>query len=439
MSDNFITLSNRLLNRAPSIGIVLAGQLINDSWQAFQARRDWSWRRKSSTFAPPTLYSFGWASTNVSTGNATLITGMNTAWTPTMIGSQIRIGGLLYPYYTIIAYISPTALLIDQPWAGVDVTAQAYQILQCYYPVPADFGYFEVVVSIKDGYRLYTQLTEAELAVCDPQRSTQGQTYAVAFRDFSSNYGGVVGPVIAVTSPSDPTPISTTTLGFSYPTNATYIVQVVVGGVTGTATFQWMRAGQSTWQPIQVTSDQPQDLSDGVQVYWPDINLGLTWNQATKSWDSYTQTWNSLGSAYVAGDLFIINCQALVTSGVPRYELWPAPTYAGYLYPFIYFTKETALTAQNPTLPPPVANRGEILLEMALEKCATFPGQDIDHPNPYFSLQLATYHRARYEEMLIPFENNDQNIAISNITWADWPFAGPWEDGHWQATHAPFL
>lgn len=413
--DNFFTLSQRLLLRAPAIGNVLAGQMVNDAWRTLQARRDWSWRRRSNTFAPPTLYNAGFVSTNVAVGNPTLITGVGTVWAPTMVGTQIRAGGLLYPYYTIIAVLSPTSLMIDQPWAGADIAGAAYQILQCYFPVPQDFGYFEVAVSIKDGYRLFLQVTEEELALMDPQRTNQGQTYAAAFRDFSSNYGGIIGPVIGVSSPSDPTPISTTTLGYSYPADASYIVQVVTPGISGTATFQWLRAGQTSFTGPIITSDQPQDLSDGVQVYWPDV------------------------VSFVAGDLFVINCQALITQGVPRYELWPAPTFNGYLYPYIYFAKESDMTPQNPTLPPPVANRGELILELALEKCATFPGPSIDMPNPYFNLQLANYHRERADQMLVEFENNDQNIGISNITYNDFPYAGPWADGRWQQSHAPFL
>ena len=82
-----------------------------------------------------------------------------------MIGSQIRLGGLLYPYYTIVGFLSATALLIDQPWAGPDVTNFSYQILQVYYPVPSDFVYWYIVTSPKDGYRLWTNITENDLAL----------------------------------------------------------------------------------------------------------------------------------------------------------------------------------------------------------------------------------------------------------------------------------
>src|ERR1700685_1679036 len=104
MADDFNSLSNRLLLRCPAAGINLAQQFINDGWQTLQARREWSFRKKYGTFAPPTQYSNGTASTNVAAGSPTLITGAGTVWTSQMIGTQIRIGGLLYPYYTIIGW-----------------------------------------------------------------------------------------------------------------------------------------------------------------------------------------------------------------------------------------------------------------------------------------------------------------------------------------------
>lgn len=412
--DTFITLRSRLLNRAPEVGLALAGQLINDSWQTLQSRREWSFRRRHQTFAPPNIYTTGTATTNVGAGNPTLITGVGTTWTVSMIGRQIRIGGLLNPYYTIVGWLSATQILIDQPWAGDDVTAQTYQIIQIYYPVPSDFGYFYVAVSVKDGYRMWTNITEQDLALLDPQRTNQGQTYGIAFFDYTAEYSGVIGPVIPVAATGD-APISTTDTGYTYVTNATYIVQVVLGGVSGVATFRWMRSGQSSFQPTVLTSTSAQDLQDGVQIYWP---AGLT---------------------FVANDLFVINAVSMVEQGAPRYELWPAPTYSGYLYPYIYIAKEYDLTDAQPTLPPFVANRGEVLIEMALEKAATYPGTT-DRPNPYFNLSLSKMHAAKAEQLLWDLERNDEEVGVTNITYQQYPFyPAPWMDGSWQASHAPFL
>lgn len=415
MPDDFNSLSNRLLSRCPQAGILLTQQFVNDSWRQLQARREWSWRRGSGTFAPPNLYLTGQASTNVSIGQANLITGTGTTWTPQMVGSQIRLGGLLYPYYTITGFLSPTQILIDQPWAGPDVSLQPYQILQLYYPVPADFNYFYVAISIKDAYRMWTNVTEADLAMLDPQRTNQGQSYALSFKDYVQNFGGTIGPCIQV-SGSGPSPVSTTTTGYSYVANATYIIQVVTGGISGVATFQWLRSGQTAFVGPAVTSDGPQDLQDGVQVYWPD------------------------NVTFVAGNIFIINAQSQIQTGVPRYELWPAPTFNGYLYPYIYIRKEYDLTPQQPQLPPFIASRGDILLEMALACCARYPGSDSEHPNPYYDLKLAQVHDVRAEHFLNELERNDEEVGVSNVTFESYPmFAAPWATGSWQQHHAPFL
>lgn len=414
MADNFNTLYNRLMSRAPLVGPALAQQFINDAWQTLQSRRAWSWRRRSGTIAPPALYNTGTASSNVLTGNPTLITGVGTTWTAAMIGSQIRVYGLLTPYYTITAVLSATSLTIDQPWAGDDVTSQPYQILKIYYSFPDDFGYWYSIVSIKDGYQLWTDCTEADINLLDPQRTNQGQTYAIAFRDYTSQLGGIIGPVVPVAAVGS-VPISTTSYGYTYVADATYIVQVVAGGASGVATWKWMRSGQTIFQPAQTSDSDPQDLADGVQVYWP------------------------VGT-YTAGDLFIINAQSLVTQSGPRYELWPGPTYTGYLYPYIYIAREYEISPAQPSLPPFIANRGEVLLEMALEKCALWPGPDTDHPNPYFNLTLAKMHASKAEMLLWDLERNDEEVGVTNVTYQSYPFyPSPWEDGSYQQRHAPLF
>lgn len=416
MPDDFVTLSNRLLNRCPAAGIVLCEQFVNDAWKTLQSRREWSWRRRSSTFAPPDIYATGSVSTNVGIGQPTLLTGIGTVWTPSMIGRQIRVGGVLYPYYTITAWLSATSILIDQPWAGPDVTLKPYQMLQCYFTVPADFGYFLVVVSVKDGYRLWTNMTQTDLGLMDPQRVNTGQTYATAFRDYQQQLSGTVGPVIPV-SATGASPVSTTSLGFSYVADATYIIRVATTGVSGAATFSWMRSGQTGFTGPILTDIAAADLMDGVQVYWP-----------------------AGGAVYTAGDLFIINARAGSVSGSVRYELWPAPTTSAYLYPYLYLAREYDLTVGQPQLPYPVAARGEVLLEMALASCARFPGPDTDHPNPYFNLTLAVQHDRRALELIYDLERNDEETGVSNVSYQEYPFyPAPWLDGHWQQSHSPFL
>lgn len=414
MADDFNTLSQRMLNRAPDVGPILCQQFVSDAWHTLQARRKWSWRRRGSVFAPPSAYSVGTASTNVGGGNPTVVTGVGTTWTASMVGSQIRLGGLLYPYYTIIGVVSATSILIDQPWFGPDVSGVSYQIVKIYYQVPSDFGYFDVVVSIKDGFRLFHDLSQSDLGFLDPQRSTQGQTYAMALKDYTPIYGGQISAVIPIGA-TGAAPVSTTSTGYTFVANATYIIQVVLGGISGVATYRWMRTGQTAFSSTTTTSTSPVDLQDGVQIYWP---------------DSVT---------YVATDLFVINATSLITSGVPRFELWPAPTFNGYLYPFQYIAKESDVNVTNPQFPPFVANRGEVLLEWALMQCSRYPGTK-ERPNPYFNLDLAKAHESRAESMTEELSRNDEEVNTSQLTFQEYPFyPAPWLDANWQQTHAPFL
>jgi hypothetical protein len=333
-----------------------------------------------------------------------------------MVGTQIRVGGLLYPFYTISGWLSPTQITIDSPWAGPDVVSASYTIQQVYFPVPDDFGYWYAIVSVKDGYRLWTNLTSADLAMMDPQRTNFGQSYACVFRDYAQILGGMIYPALPL-GPYTGNPVSTTNLGYNYPGNNTYLLQVLTPGTTGTATYQWARIGSVAGFSLPVLTDTfAQDLSDGVQVYWPN---GITW---------------------AANSTWVINAQAVPTSGGPRYELWPGPTYSAYLYPYQYIKKEADLTLAQPQLPPLIANRGEVLLEMALEKCAEFPGTDAEHRNIYHDLKQAAYHANKVRDMLIDLERNDEEVGTSNIDYQAYPFfPSPWMDSQWQQSHAPTL
>lgn len=423
--DDFNTLSQRLLSRCPSAGKLLSEQLINDAWKQLQGRREWSWRRSNNIFQPPPLVTAGTVSTNLSNGNPNLITGVGTTFTQSMVGQQIRINGLNFPYYDIVEVLSPTALLIGSPgWTAPDLTNSPYTILQIYYPVPADFGYFYVVVSIKDAYRLWDTVSAADLDLLDPQRAQTGQTYGCAFHDYNAIYSGTVGPTIQIIGTGQ-TPISgAVSAGYTGPVNYTYTITIAIGGSPGTVTFNWIRSGQSlaTTGVATNNTNTPIPLSDGLGV-----------------------TLTFIPGNYNAGDTFIINATAATVTGSMRYELWPSPslntpTVPAYQYPYIYIKREYDLTPQSPALPPLIANRGDLILEMGLAACARFPGPDADHPNPYFNLGLAMAHEARVENLMRDAERNDEEVGVTLVTYKEYPFyPAPWLDGSWQQTHAPFI
>jgi hypothetical protein len=423
--DNFTTLWNRLRLRCPSIDPSFAQDIVRDSFNQLAERREWSWLYGHSTFVPPVY--------NITTqcsvdSNVPIVTASAAQFTPDMVGKQIRIGalgGTSYPTYTITQVLSPTILLMDQGWWGPPLTNQQYQIFQCYFPVPQDFQSFISLVNTTSNYRLWTNLKQSELDIADPQRIQIGITFAAAFYDYypNSTYGRVFPAlqIIGAGGAGDGSPVSTTENGFTYPQHSTYTIQILTTGASGNATFQWKQQSvnySSGWSPALTTSTDAQDLSNGVQVYFP--------NSGT----------------YTAGDVFIINCAPgdnpgdVQFSGVPRYELWPRPILTPYVYPFLYAKKLPDLTDSNPVLPEFVARRGDILLEMALDRASRWPGTETMR-NPYYDLNLARDHAAKSENLIYELERKDDDTAAFDMSYKTVPYyPAPWLDGSWLQTHA---
>lgn len=412
MPDTYTTIWNRLLLRAPSIGAALSQDLTRDVFNQLMERREWSWLMKSGSFFPSIFYQTG--SVSISP-NGQLVTGTGTAWTVNMTGSQFRPGAppSNYSTYTILQVLSPTLILIDQPWSGPPISQSGYQIFQCYFTVPSDFNYFYSIINPTANYRLYHNLQQSTLDMADPQRVQTGIVFAAAFYDYTQNFSGSILPSLQVAgTQGDPAPVSSTSLGFSYPSNSTYIVQITTGGAPGGAlVFAWAQDAGSFTTNVGVPDNNALNLSNGVQVYFP---------QAT----------------YVQGDVFIINCVSQATTGLPRYELWPRPVNCPFQYPYQYAAKLPALSDENPALPYLIAQRGDVLLEMALASCARYPGTDTAR-NPYYDLSLAVQHETRSERMIYELEKKDDDLAIKDLTWQNLDYAPcPFMDGSWLQRHA---
>ena len=406
--DTFTTLWNRLLLRAPAVGPALSQDYVRDCFQQLAERRTWSWRRGTSSFYPHIFYNTGTATT---TYGSPYITGSGTTWDVSWVGAQFRGGAIpsAFPTYTILAVLSPTSILLDNPWAGASTSDLQYQIFQCYFPVPSDFKSFESLTNPTNSYKIWTQLTQADLDLMDPQRVTSGVVYGAALFDYTQNYQGEIGSVLQVGG-TGASPVSTTSQGYSFPVASTYVVQITTGGTVGSVVFEWKQDSGSYTTGVAVPDSSPIDLSNGVQVYFP-------------------------AGTYVTGDIFIINCTAEATPSVPRYELWPRPINAFYVLPYLYIKLLPELTDSQPQLPPFVAQRGDVLIEMALEKCAQFPGTATT-PNPYYNLALAREHAAKAAMLIQELEKYDDNTGSQDITYQNLPYAGPFFDGSWMQTHA---
>ena len=394
--------------RAPALGASLSQDIIRDCYNQFVERRQWSWLQKHSAFYPPSITVTGTVSL---TSGSNTVTGSGTNFADTMIGKQFRVGSpaVNYPTYTILQYISATSVILDAPWTGPDISGQVFQVFQCYFPVPQDFKSFYSLVNLTNNYRLWTNLTQAELDMADPQRVQIGITYAAAFYDYTQNYNGIISPTLQVRG-TGTSPVSGTSTGYLFPANSIYTVEITTGGDSGAAVFKWKQdAGSYT---TGVTTDTNAiELSNGVAVYFPS---GL----------------------YVVGDVFVIQCTALAVPAVPRYEFWPRPINTPYVYSYLYTTKNPPLTDADPQLPAMIANRGDVILEMALTQAAQFPGTDTMR-NPYYNLTLAAQHGQKAESLIYEMEKKDDEVGIKDLTYQQYlAYPCPFLDGSFLQSHA---
>ena len=397
--------------RVPAAGPDLSQDLIRDAYKQLAERRQWTWLMKANSFYASTYLSDG--TVNTIPGSA-VVTGLGTNFTSDLTGKQFRahsLAGANYPTYTISQVVSPTGIVLDRPWIGPSLASQSYVIFQCYFQVPPDFQSFYSVINPSGNYRLNHNITQAELDSYDPQRSQSGIAYALAYYDTSKNYEGTVKPALPVHGTGS-VPVSTTSVGYTYPQDSIYTVEITVGGVTGIAQFDWRQDGGTTAGTALISDPSPIDLSNGVQIYFPE-------------------------GTYNLGDIFVIQCQEDAVTGVPRYELWPRPVGAPFVYPYLYIGETAALTDLSPQLPSPIARRGDVLVEMALTNLAIWPGT-ADQPNPYRDLGASNIHRATAEKMIYELEKKDDDIAIKDLIYQTLPFMGPWRDGSWLQQHAMY-
>lgn len=404
MPDTFTTLWNRLLLRCPDIGPALSQDLVRDAFNQLAERRPWSWLRRMGAYAPATFTVPGTVTTIQ--GSAT-VTGLGTAFTTLLTGKQIRIGGAGCKTYTIALVPSATSLTLDQPWAGAAVTGAAYELLDCYVTPPSDFNYWYSVVNASANYRLWTNTTGAEIDRCDPQRTQSGNAFCLAFLDYQNAYQGTVEAVVQAFG-AGPSPVSMSTLGYSYPANSVYTIEITTTGIVGVSDFRW-KQDAGAWTGGVVTDPGALDLSNGVQVYFPAGN-------------------------YIDGDIFVIPCRAGTVTGLPRYEAWPRA--ASQIYPYTYIARAPELSDDTPQLP--IYVRGDVLIEMALRNCAMIPGFSEGRKNSYFNIPVANMHKAESEKMIMELEKKDDEVAPEDLAWQSMQNApAPWADGSWQQTHAP--
>jgi len=411
--DTYTEVWNKVLLRCPSLSPKLAQDFVVNAFRRLMEIRRWAWLVEFGQFINPPAYSGG--GTVSVTQNSTTVTGSGTTFTSSLVGQQFRIGQNT-PIYTIASFTSATQIDLDSVWGGLTQSGAQPTIYQCFFPVPSDFHQFITFWDPAFNWQLFLDVQQSEINIWDAQRANLGNAFVVSFRDYTTSQVGVVEPVIqSLGTGNSPTSGGT----YTAPNDAIFTLEITTGGIAGVARYRWKKNnGSYTSNVLTNGAGTAQTLQDGVTVTFPLI------------------------VSYTLGDIWVIDCTAIPNPGVPRYELWPHQT-TNHVYGFLYEKRYPDLNDANTVIPNFI--RGDVLMEMALEEVALWPGPSTDKPNPYYSLQAASYHQnnlrnARGNGMIDVLEVQDDNVWEQNLSYLypalSWAMATPLGDSRWLQSHA---
>ena len=169
----------------------------------------------------------------------------------------------------------------------------------------------------------------------------------------------------------------------------------------------------ATYQIYKCYFQSPTDFHSFMSVWDAATSnvLNTSWTQRElNAWDpERTNTGDPYGLAFF--DYYVPSGE---TVAVPRYELWPHPT-TQHVYPYLYESRPTDLADSSATLPR--FHHGDVLVELALEQAALWPGPSADKPNPYFNRDLARHHRDRAEQLIMEMERQDEEVGVQNVQY----------------------
>jgi hypothetical protein len=405
--DKYSDCWNNVLLRCPSLSPKLAQDFVNNAFRRLAEVRRWSWLVKFGQFIAPQVTTGG--TVNV-TQNSTIVTGNGTAFTAAMVGQQFRVG-LVAPIYTIATYDSPTQIELDSPFGGITQATVGYSIYQCFFPVPQDFNQFICLWDPAFNFQLVQDVQQSEINMMDAQRANTGNSYVVSFRGYTASQVGVVSNPVQITGTGA---IPTSSGTFTAPINALYTIQITTLGQSGTAVFQWSKNnGVYTTGVVTDPGAAAQSIMDGITVAFP---LGVTYNN---------------------GDQFIIQGTAISNPGVPLVELWPHQQ-SNHVFPFLYEARATDLQDFNAVLPRYI--RGDVLVGLAMEEVAMWPGPSSDRPNIYFNLNNAEMYRRDNEKQVQLLEVADDNRWEQDLSYSypqmAWAMCFPLGDSRFLQSHA---
>lgn len=118
------------------------------------------------------------------------------------------------------------------------------------------------------------------------------------------------------------------------------------------------------------------------------------------------------------------------TKGQAQYEWWPHWEGTPALrFPYYYIRRPSELTDDD-YFSGPLRDREDVIVEGALAKAATWPGTVLQR-NPYFSVQLATMHKANWDTETGQLEAKDEEIYLT------WLIDNQWSTYYTKGGHRP--
>lgn len=135
--------------------------------------------------------------------------------------------------------------------------------------------------------------------------------------------------------------------------------------------------------------------------------------------DEELNTWDAQRSS--VGTPWAVATRRYATQGTytgrAQYELWPFAN-TNKNYPYYYVRRPEDQNDDSIILEP--LGSTDILMDMALESAAMWPGPDETRRNPYFNLALANMHSQKAEKALNRLEVEDEEIYMTWLETVSW-------------------
>lgn len=162
---NFGQLIGRVNGYNTNCSSSVVANLINNVVRRVYDRRNWYGLFTKGQIISPGYYQTGTVSLTL---GSNIVVGNGTAFSPSMVGQQIRTG-FTSPIYTITAFGDATHLTMELPWGMPTIVTTGYFITQFYYSFP-NIKYFYSVKNLQMMYRMYTNVPQSLIENWDPAR-----------------------------------------------------------------------------------------------------------------------------------------------------------------------------------------------------------------------------------------------------------------------------